>query len=362
MPPDGMACAAGAQSGVPSRAAGAAAPGGGQPDLEAIQRAAARIQGHVVKTPLLRSAELDALVGGRVFLKAENLQRSGSFKFRGACNRILALSPAERARGVVAYSSGNHALAVSEAGRLLDVPVAVVMPADAPAVKIQGCRARGATVLLYDRERDDREAIGQRMVDEQGMALVPPFDDAQVMAGAGTGALEALEQMRGRAVDTALLSCSGGGLAAGWSVALRAAWPRVRIVVVEPEGFDDTGRSLRAGAPQHNTRRSGSIQDALLAPTPGQLTLPLLRDHQAAGVAVSDDETLAAMAFAFSSLKIVLEPGGAAALAAVLAHKVVLAGRSTLVVCSGGNVDPELFVRSLQRSVHGAADQAGAKP
>lgn len=344
-------------------AASSGACSGSQPDLEAIQRAAARIQGHVVRTPLLRSGELDALAGGRVFIKAESLQRSGSFKFRGACNRILGLSQAERARGVVAYSSGNHALAVSEAGRLLDVPVAVVMPADAPAIKIQGCRNRGATVLLYDREHDDREAIGQRLVEAQGMTLVPPFDDAQVMAGAGTGALEALEQMQGRAVDTALLCCSGGGLAAGWAVALRAAWPRVHIVVVEPEGFDDTARSLRAGLPQHNARRSGSIQDALLAPTPGRLTLPVLREHGATGVAVSDDETLAAMAFAFSNLKLVLEPGGAAALAAVLAHKVVQAGRSTLVVCSGGNVDPEVFVRSLQRgSACGAAALAGAWP
>ena len=353
MAADGLLASAGAGSGVSpwatASAAAAHAGSGNQPDLEAIQRAAARIHGHVVKTPLLRSAELDALAGGRVFLKAENLQRSGSFKFRGACNRILALSQAERARGVVAYSSGNHALAVSEAGRLLDVPVAVVMPSDAPAIKIQGCRARGATVMLYDRERDDREAIGQHMVDDQGMTLVPPFDDPQVMAGAGTGALEALEQMGGRALDTALLCCSGGGLAAGWAVALRAAWPRVNIVVVEPEGFDDTGRSLRAGLAQHNARRSGSIQDALLAPTPGRLTLPLLREHAATGVAVSDEETLAAMAFAFSSLKLVLEPGGAAALAAVLAHKVVLAGRSTLVVCSGGNVDPELFAHSLLR-------------
>lgn len=329
------------------------------PDLAAIQRAAVRIRGHAVVTPLLCSSELDAHAGGRVFLKAENLQRSGSFKFRGACNRILSLSSAERARGVVAYSSGNHALATAEAGRLLDVPVAVVMPADAPSIKIQGCRARGATVLLYDREHDDREAIGQRLVEDQGMTLVPPFDDALVMAGAGTGALEALEQMQGRAVDTALLCCSGGGLAAGWAVALRAAWPRARIVVVEPEDFDDTGRSLRAGLALANARRSGSIQDALLAPTPGRLTLPLLQEHAACGVAVSDDETLAAMSFAFAALKLVLEPGGAAALAAVLAHKVVLAGRNTLVVCSGGNVDPWLFARCLQ---HGVAAERGGRP
>ncbi len=320
-----------------------------QADIQAVEQAAERIRDHVVTTPLLRSSELDAHAQGRVFLKAENLQRSGSFKFRGACNRILALSPAERERGVVAYSSGNHALAIAQAGAMLDVPVAVIMPADAPAIKIEGCRARGASVLLYDRECDDREAIGERLVAEQGMTLVPPFDDALVMAGAGTGALEAVAQMQGQPVDTALVCCSGGGLAAGWTLALHAAWPQARIVVVEPEGFDDTARSLQAGRVLSNARRSGSIQDALLVPTPGRLTLPVLRDHGARGVAVSDDETLAAMFFAFATLKLVLEPGGAAALAAVLARKVALEGRNTLVVCSGGNVDPAVFARCLQR-------------
>lgn len=192
------------------------------------------------------------------------------------------------------------------------------------------------------------------------MTLVPPFDDAMVMAGAGTGALEAVEQLAGRALDTALLCCSGGGLAAGWAVALRAAWPRLRIVVVEPEGFDDTGRSLRAGTHEHNAQRSGSIQDALLAPAPGRLTLPILREHGACGVTVSDEEALAAMAFAFSSFKLVLEPGGAAALAAVLSHKVVLSGRNTLVVCSGGNVDPGLFVRCLQPALAPAGKEGRA--
>ena len=316
-------------------------------DVQAIHRAAQRLQGWAVTTPLLRCDELDAHAGGRVYLKAENLQRSGSFKFRGACNRILALTPGARARGVVAYSSGNQALAVSQAGRLLDVAATVIMPADAPAIKIEGCRASGATVLLYDREHEDREAIGRRLVVEQGLTLVPPFDDALVMAGAGTGALEAVAQMQGQRVDTALVCCSGGGLAAGWTLALRAAWPDARIVVVEPEGFDDTGRSLRSDSAQTNARRSGSIQDALLAPAPGQLTLPVLRTHAAQGVTVSDAEALEAMFFAFAALKLVLEPGGAAPLAAVLARKVALEGRNTLVVCSGGNVDPAVFARCL---------------
>ncbi|AZG10747.1 threonine/serine dehydratase [Pigmentiphaga sp. H8] len=320
-------------------------------DVDAVFRAAERIRDHVVTTPLLRSGELDAHSGGRIFLKAENLQRSGSFKFRGACNRMLAMSAAERARGVVAYSSGNHALAVSEAGRLLGVPAVVIMPADAPAIKIEGCRQRGATVLLYDREHDDREAIGRQLVETQGLTLVPPFDDALVMAGAGTGALEALGQIPDVPIDTVLVCCSGGGLAAGWSLAVRASCPRARIVVVEPEGFDDTGRSLQARQPLSNQRRTGSVLDALLAPAPGRLTLPVLLAQDASGVTVSDADALAAMYFAFSTLKLVLEPGGAAALAAVLARKTPLEGRNALVVCSGGNVDPQLFARCLESGI-----------
>ncbi|MFT3815785.1 MAG: threonine/serine dehydratase [Acidovorax sp.] len=328
-------------------------------DVQDVHRAADRLRHWAITTPLLRSGELDEQVGGRVYFKAESLQRSGSFKFRGACNRILALSSAERSRGVVAYSSGNHALAVAQASRMLDVPATVIMPADAPVIKIDGCHARGATVILYDRERDDREAIGQGLVVQHGLTLVPPFDDPLIMAGAGTGALEALAQMQGQPVDTALVCCSGGGLAAGWTLALRAACPQASIVVVEPEGFDDTGRSLQAGTALTNARRSGSIQDALLSPSPGQLTLPVLRAHGARGVTVTDAEVLDAMFFAFASLKLVLEPGGAAPLAAVLARKVPLEGRNTLVVCSGGNVDPAVFARCLSRD---DADGRGGRP
>ncbi len=315
--------------------------------IDDVRAAAARIAGHAVATPLLRSGELDAMVGGRVFLKAENLQRSGSFKFRGALNRVLALTPAQRTQGVVAFSSGNHALAIAEAARLVGVAASVIMPADAPAIKIAGCRQRGATVHLYDRDRDDRAAIGADLVARHGMTLVPPYDDDFVIAGAGTGALEAAAQMEGERVDTAIVCCSGGGLAAGWSLALRAQFPQVRIVAAEPEGFDDTGRSLAAGTRLANTRKSGSLCDALLANTPGERTFPILAACGASGVAVSDAEALAAMRFAFASLKLVLEPGGAAALAAVLSRKLDLQGRNTLVICSGGNVDPQVFAQCL---------------
>jgi len=324
----------------------------GQLHVGAVHEAAARIVDHVVKTPLLRSGELDARVGGRVFLKAENLQRSGSFKFRGALNRILALSPAQRLGGVVAFSSGNHALAIAEASRIVGVAATVVMPADAPAIKIEGCRQRGAKVHLYDRERDDRAAIGADLVARHGMTLIPPYDDDFVMAGAGTGALEAIAQMDGMPVDTAVVCCSGGGLAAGWSLALRARYPQVHVVVAEPEGFDDTGRSLAAGSRLANTLKSGSLCDALLANTPGERTFPILHASGATGISVSDREALAAMHFAFAALKLVLEPGGAAALAAVLSRKLELKGRNTLVICSGGNVDPQVFAQCLGADIH----------
>ena len=314
---------------------------------ESVRAAAARINRFATRTPLLRSSELDATVGGRVFLKAENLQRSGSFKFRGAMNSILALPPARRTRGVVAYSSGNHALAVAEASHLVGVPAAVIMPSDAPAIKINGCRARGAAVHLYDRVRDDRAAIGAQMVAKGDMTLIAPYDDDLVIAGAGTGALEAAVQMDGAPINTAVICCSGGGLAAGWSIVLRALHPGVRIVVAEPDGFDDTARSLSAGRRLANERKTGSICDALLATTPGERTFPILQACGASGVHVSDAQCLAAMRFAYASLKIVLEPGGAIALAAALSGRIDLRGGNTLLICSGGNVDPRVFAQCL---------------
>ena len=318
--------------------------------MDSVHAAAARIGPFATRTPLLRSRELDAKVGGRVFLKAENLQRSGSFKFRGAMNSILALPPARRARGVVAYSSGNHALAVAEASHLVGVPAAVIMPSDAPAIKIDGCRARGAAVHLYDRVTDDREAIVAQMVAAREMTLIAPYDDDFVIAGAGTGALEASAQMDGAPIDTAVICCSGGGLAAGWSVVLRALHPDVRIVVAEPDWFDDTGRSLSAGRRLANAWKAGSICDALLANMPGERTFPILQACGASGVCVADAQCLAAMHFAYASLKIVLEPGGAIALAAALSARLDLRGGNTLLICSGGNVDPQVFARCL--SVH----------
>lgn len=319
-----------------------------------VLEAAERIRSDVVRTPILSSPALDAVAGGRVFVKADNLQHTGSFKFRGAINRIRALDEDARRRGVVAFSSGNHALAVSEAARRVGTPATVIMPADAPAMKVAGARARRARVILYDREREDRERIGARLVEAEGLTLISPFDDPHVIAGQGTGALEAVEQVRaetGLAPDQAVVCCSGGGLAAGWAIALDVLAPEARVVTAEPAAFDDMARSLASGQWERNAHLSGSVCDALLMPSPGRMTLPVLLALKARGVAVSDAEVLAAMAFAACELKLILEPGGAAALAAVLARAVEGSGRTTLIIASGGNADPAMIQSALARAV-----------
>jgi threonine dehydratase len=320
-------------------------------DESSIVEARARIGQYVVKTPVLANAALDSLVGGRVFVKAENLQRTGSFKFRGAINRLLALSETERTRGIIAFSSGNHALAVAEAAQFLGCEAVLLMPSDAPEIKIAGTRARGADVVLYDRTRDDRGAIAADLVVQRGLVLIPPYDDPFVMAGQGTSAAEAAEQLVAdfgvTRVDQAIICCSGGGLAAGWSTALRTVYSEIRIIIVEPVGFDDTARSLASGRWETNARVAGTICDALQVATPGKLTLPILLDSKASGVTVADSEVMHAMKFAAQELKVLLEPGGAAPLAALLAHKVEGENQSTLIIASGGNVDPQLFSDSL---------------
>lgn len=313
-------------------------------DIDSIKAAQARIRPHVVATPVLTNDMLDACARGRVFIKAESLQRTGSFKFRGAINRLLALSERERERGVVAFSSGNHALAVAEAAKLLGCTAVLVMPKDAPAVKISGVKSRGAEVVLYDRQSDDRAAIVADVVKNRGLIFVSPFDDPLVIAGQGTGAAEAVQQLGEdfdvSKIDQALVCCSGGGLAAGWGTALKGADQRTQLITVEPVGFDDMARSLATGRWEANDPAAQSICDALQVASPGKLTLPLLINQKARGVTVSDREVCVAMQFAVSELKLVLEPGGAAALAAVLARKVETDNRTTLLVVSGGNVDP----------------------
>ena len=314
-----------------------------------IEAAAARLAGWAVETPLLNPPALDRKLGGRILLKAEILQRTGSFKFRGAFNRISLIPEAERGAGVVAYSSGNHAQGVAAAAALLGVPAAIVMPKDAPAIKVANTRGYGAEVVLYDRATENREAIGAALSAERGATLVRPFDDPGVIAGQGTCGLEIALQAaaRGFEIDALMVSCGGGGLTAGCALAMAELSPKTQVYTVEPAGFDDTRRSLAEGARVENDPAARSFCDALLAPTPGELTFPINRRLLAGGFAVSDDEVRAAMGYAFRTLKLVIEPGGAVALAALLAGRLETRGKTVALTLSGGNVDPETYREML---------------
>ncbi len=314
-----------------------------------VAAAARRLRGHVVRTPLLENVELNALAGGRVLLKAETLQHTGSFKLRGAWNRLSQLTAEQRRAGVVAWSSGNHAQGVAFAAQRLGIRAAIVMPHDAPRIKVENTRRLGGEIIGYDRYTEIREEIGRRIAQERGALIVPAYDDPQIIAGQGTVGLEIAEQAAalGVGIDQALVCCSGGGLVAGTALALRAAREATRIYCVEPAGFDDHARSLAVGRRVRNAPDARSICDALQAPTPGEVTFAINRSLLAGGLVVSDDEVRAAMRYAFSTLKLVVEPGGAVALAAVLAGKLPTAGRVTAVVLSGANVDPAMFAAIL---------------
>lgn len=300
-------------------------------------------------TPLLRSMDLDARAGGTVLLKAEPLQRTGSFKFRGAFNRLAQLTPAERRRGVVAWSSGNHAQGVAAAAALLRLPATIVMPADAPALKIDNTRRWGAEIVTYDRATEDREAIARRLAAERGAVVVPSYDDPHIIAGQGTVGLEVMAQAgaMGLTVDALIVPASGGGLMAGIGLAARHANPAIHMYSAEPAGYDDHRRSLETGARQRNPSTANAFCDALLAATPGELTWAINGPTLAGGYAVTDAEVRQAMRWAFESLKIVVEPGGAVALAALLGGHHRAANKTTAVILSGGNVDPAFFTVCL---------------
>jgi len=319
------------------------------PTIDDIRAAAARIAPHAQVTPLLTSPALDARAGGRVLLKAEVLQHTGSFKLRGALNRLLQLSDDERSRGVVAYSSGNHAQAVAYSASLLGMRSVIIMPKDAPALKIERTRAFGGEVVLYDRYTEDREAIGSAISQEHRLTLVPPYEDPYIVAGQGTLALEALGQASamGYAPDMLLVCCGGGGLTAGCALVAEAVSPSTVVHPCEPAEFDDMARSLRLGHRVANAPGTRSICDAIVTPTPGEFTFSINQPRVGAGLTVTDDEVLAAIAFAVRELKLVVEPGGAAALAALLAGKVETRGRTTMVVVTGGNIDPAMLARAI---------------
>ena len=323
-------------------------------DVLDVEAAAARLAGVAVRTPLIRSAELDALAGGSVLLKPECLQVTGSFKIRGAYNLMSQLSAGEARRGVVAFSSGNHAQGVAAAGALLGMKTAIVMPEDAPRAKLDNTRRLGGEVITSDRYSGDREAIARGIAAERGAVVVPSYDHPDIIAGQGTVGLEIAAQSAelGLVPDQVLVCCGGGGLIAGSALALTAKLPGVSVHSVEPESFDDTARSLELGRRVEVARDARSICDALQAHTPGALTFEINRRLLGPGYVVSDDEVREAMRFAFRHLKLVVEPGGAVALAAVIAGRVATQGRVTAVVISGGNVDYRLYA-DIQRAGSG---------
>lgn len=319
-----------------------------------IDAAAGRLAGVAVHTPLVRNHALDEVAGGAVLVKPECLQVTGSFKIRGAYNFLSQLSPDEAARGVVAFSSGNHAQGVAAAGAMLGIHTAIVMPADAPKAKLENTKRLGGEVITYDRYTGDREAIARAISAERGAVLVPSYDHDYIIAGQGTVGLEIARECQALGItpDRVLVNCGGGGLIAGSATALKHVFPGVGVHTVEPEDFDDTARSLASGTRERVADDARSICDALQAHTPGKLTFEINRRLLGAGFTVSDADVRSAMRFAFRHLKMVVEPGGAVALAALLSGKVDGRGRTTVVVISGGNVDRELYAE-IQREESG---------
>lgn len=315
-------------------------------NIDMIRAAARRLDGHARRTPILTSPFLDEIAGRRVFVKAECLQHTGSFKFRGGWSALSALTPAQRKAGVIAFSSGNHAQGVALAAREHGAPAVIIMPANAPAIKIANTRALGAEVVLYDRATEDRDEIGARLAAERGLTLVKPFDEPQVIAGQGTCGLEIAQELGDLSADV-MVCCGGGGLTSGIALALAADAPGLRVRPAEPAGFDDVTRSLMSGKIERNAQLDGSICDAIITPQPGNLTFPIMQSLCGPGIAVTEDECLHAMGVAFERLKIVIEPGGAAALAAALYYPDAFTQDAVVAVATGGNVDADMFKRAL---------------
>ena len=320
-------------------------------DIQRIEAAAERLRGHARVTPLLSSPFLDEIAGRRVLVKPECLQHTGSFKYRGARSAVSALTDAQRSQGVIAYSSGNHAQGVALAAQQFGISAVIVMPSDAPKMKIDNTRAFGAEVVLYDRANEDREVIGGRIAEERGLALIRPYDEPNVIAGQGTCGLEIASQASEMGVTDAdvLVCCGGGGLTSGIAVALEAKAPGMRARPVEPERFDDVTRSLASGQIEANATTAGGLCDAIVTRQPGNLTFPIMQRLCGPGIVVSDKDAQHAMAQAFARVKLVAEPGGAVALAAALFHGEQIEGDTVIVTISGGNVDQAVFQTALDK-------------
>ncbi len=320
-------------------------------NIDMIEAAAKRLKGHVRETPLLSSPFLDEIAARRVLVKPECLQHTGSFKYRGGYSAVSALPDDVRAKGVLAYSSGNHAQGVALAAKQHGISAVIIMPADAPKLKLQNTRAFGAEVVLYDRAGgESREEVGARIEAERGLTLIRPYDEPQVIAGQGTTGLEIAAQAAAQGVLQAnvLVCCGGGGLTSGIALALEKQAPGLVVRPVEPVGFDDVARSLASGLIQTNSVQSGGLCDAILTPAPGNITFPIMQRLCGPGIVITDEQAQRAMAAAYTYLKIVIEPGGAAALAAALFHPDKIEGDAVIVTASGGNVDHDLFATTIQ--------------
>lgn len=319
-------------------------------NIEMIRAAALRIEGHARVTPMLSSPFLDKIAGRKLLVKPECLQHTGSFKFRGGWASVSMLSDAQLMNGVIAYSSGNHAQGVALAAKEHGAPAVIVMPSDAPKIKVDNTRALGAEVILYDRATEDRDEIGMRIARDRNLTLIRPYDEPEVVAGQGTVGLEIAVQAAALGVTEAEVAvcCGGGGLTSGIAMALAADAPKMRVRPAEPQGFDDVTRSLRSGEILANEKLSGSICDAIITAQPGKLTFPIMQSLCGPGVVVTDDDCLRAMGLAYERLKIVVEPGGAAGLAAALFYPEQFEGDAIIAVATGGNVDPATFKRALE--------------
>ncbi|PZP66636.1 MAG: pyridoxal-5'-phosphate-dependent protein [Delftia acidovorans] len=317
------------------------------PTVNDILEARRTLDGVAVRTPLLRSEKLDKVTGARIFIKCENLQRTGAFKFRGAYNCLSRLDRTAHPGGVVAYSTGNHGQAIATVGRMLGIAATIVMPSDAPAIKISKARENGAAVVLYDRQTQSREQIAAEIAEKSPVAIIPPGDNPFIIAGQGTVASEALEQAGNVEIDAIMVPCGGGGLSAGTCLAARASKSHAEIWAVEPKNFDDTRRSLLSRNREVNPALSGSICDALLAPTPAELPFSINRQGLSKVLVASDHEVLLAIRYAFEELRLVTEPGGVIALAALLNDPPSLRGKNVIVIVSGGNVEPAVFKQAL---------------
>lgn len=319
------------------------------PSIDEVYSAANRINGKAVRTPLIESHILNELLDARVLIKAETLQRTGSFKFRGAYNKISQLSKDRLSAGIIAYSSGNHAQGIAAAAQIYNTKATIIMPSDAPITKLERTKAYGGSVILYDRHSQDRESIAQTMTVSESATLIPPFNDPDIISGQGTIGLELIEQASeiDAILDTVLVPCGGGGLVSGILIALAKAVPKIPIYAVEPEGFHSMARSLDKGKPTGNIDNARSICDALQPPCPSNLTLAICQKHLSGSLSVSDVSVLRAMKVAFQDLKLVVEPGGCVALAAALDNLIAIKGRTVGVICSGGNVDYKVLIKAL---------------